>query len=300
MNMDIGAWAQALRPRQWAKNLLLFAGVLFADRFLEPELLGRAFLAFLLFNGLSSAGYLLNDANDVDRDRRHPVKRNRPMARGAIPVSAGRAAGLSLGLVCLALAFLLLPHLFGLLSALYFAMSWGYSRVFKTIPILEMLVVALGYVLRVAAGALAAMVHITPWLLLCTFLLALVIVIGKRRAEMQTPETREVLSAYSIALLDQFLAASVGATLVAYCFYTFQGHPGPAGEQNPPNPYLMITIPSVVFGLFRYLYLIFREDKGGTPDEDLVRDVPSVINVGLWVGLVVTAFWLHTKGGVSQ
>lgn len=291
------AWAQALRPRQWAKNLLLFAGVLFANRFTEPGLVAKAFGAFLLFNALSSAGYLVNDAMDVERDRRHPAKSHRPMARGAISPAAGWAAGIALGLVCLALAFLFLPRAFGWISAAYVAFSWGYSKALKNVAVLEMLVVALGYVLRVAAGALATAVLITPWLLLCTFLLALVIVIGKRRAEMQSPFTRPVLAAYSVPLLDQLLAAAVGATLVAYSFYTFQGHPGPRGEQNPSNPYLMITIPSVVFGLFRYLYLIFREDKGGTPDEDLLGDLPSMLNVAAWVALVILAFWWNAKGG---
>lgn len=291
----MGAWAQALRPRQWAKNLLLFAGVLFANRFTEPGLVARALGAFLLFNGLSSAGYLVNDAMDVERDRHHPSKRHRPIARGAISPSAAWAVGIALGLLCLAAAFLLFPRAFGWISALYVAFSWSYSKALKNVAVLEMLVVALGYVLRVAAGALAAAVIITPWLLLCTFLLALVIVIGKRRAEMGTPGTRPVLAAYSVPLLDQFLAAAVGATLVAYSSYTFLGHPGPRGEQNPSNPYLMITIPCVVFGLFRYLYLILRKDKGAAPDEDLVGDLPSMLNVVVWVALVVLAFWWNAR-----
>ncbi len=277
----VSLW-EAMRPRQWAKNLLLFAPLIFANRFTELPLLYTTFLAFLLFNLLSSAGYLYNDAMDVEADRKHPVKRDRPLARGALPLDVILTFSFLFALAGLLLSFLL-DREFGYASAGYFAFSLLYSRLMKNIAIVEMLIVSLEYLLRVAAGAFAIEVVVSPWLLLCTFLLALVLVVGKRRAELNLMSARPVLSFYSNPLLDQFLAIAVASALVAYSFYTFQ---------SPHTRWLMLTIPSVVYGLFRYLYLIYREDKGGAPDEELLSDKPSVVNLLLWLFLVVLAFRL--------
>jgi len=273
---------EAMRPRQWAKNLLLFAPLIFVNRFTEIPLLLTSFLAFLLFNLLSSAGYLYNDALDVEMDREHPVKRNRPVARGALASEVALTFSFFFALAGLSLSFLISRE-FGYTSAGYFALSLLYSRLMKNIAIVEMLMVSLEYLLRVAAGAFAIRVDISPWLLLCTFLLALVLVVGKRRAELSYLSTRPVLSFYSQALLDQFLAVAVASALVGYSFYTFQ---------SPHTRWLMLTIPPVVYGLFRYLYLIYSEKKGGAPDEELLMDKPSLLNLLLWLLLVILAFRL--------
>jgi 4-hydroxybenzoate polyprenyltransferase len=267
----------ALRPSQWTKNLLLFAGIVFAAELGDATRWLEAVTAFVAYCAASSAAYLVNDVRDLDADRAHPVKRLRPLARGELSVRA--ALGLAAALVAFAaaLAAALGPASLGLLAA-FAALQGAYTLGLKHLVLLDVLAIGGLFVLRAAAGAEAVDVRISPWLLLCTALLALFLALGKRRAELvlvggaATP-TRPVLEGYSIALVDQLLAVVAAATLIAYSLYTFTARDSDA---------LMITIPFVVFGIFRYLLLLQRESAGEEPENVLVRDAPILACVAAW------------------
>jgi 4-hydroxybenzoate polyprenyltransferase len=271
------------RPRQWTKNLVLFAGLVFARRFEEPRFIGASVAAFLLFCIISSGVYLLNDVADLPNDRLHPSKRNRPLAAGRI----GRSTVLAAGLVALvgggALSFAL-NHRFGAIALAYLVLNLAYSAGLKRIVILDVLAIAVGFVLRAVAGveALPLRVEISPWLLVCTFFLALFLAIGKRRAELSAREdaheSRPVLGAYSLPLLDQMIAIVTSATVIAYSIYTVN----PSTVEKYDTQALVFTIPFVVFGIFRYLLLVYRREGGANPSEVLITDVPILATVVLW------------------
>lgn len=270
----------ALRPRQWLKNLLLFAGIVFAAQLGDPASWLQAVAAFVAYCAASSTAYLVNDLRDVSSDRLHPVKRRRPIARGELrpPAALALACFLAVGAVAVAtvlglasLAFLLG---FGALQAVY-------TIRLKHVVIVDVLVIAGLFVIRSAAGATAVEVRISPWLLVCTGLLALFLALGKRRAELvlvsadRTPG-RRVLAGYSLELLDQLLAAVAGATIVAYAVYTVTARDSHA---------LVATVPFVVFGLGRYLQLLHRHDAGEEPENVLLGDLPILVTVAAWAVL---------------
>ena len=266
----------AIRPRQWTKNLLVFAGIVFAAQLGDAGRWVEALAAFAAFCAASSAAYLVNDLRDADHDRRHPVKRFRPIARGELP--ARGAIGLALGLVTVAVAFTV-P--LGAVSVAYLAAFAGlqlaYSFGLKHVVLVDVIAIAGLFVLRAAAGAAAVEVRISPWLLLCSGLLALFLALGKRRGELvlvgesATPG-RPVLEGYSLALLDQLIAVVAASTLLAYALYTFTAH----------SQAMMATIPFVLFGIFRYLLLLHRRDVGEEPEAVLVSDLPILVTVVLW------------------
>ena len=268
----IRAALAALRPRQWSKNLLLFAGLLFAAKLGDAVRWLEASAAFAAYCTASSAAYLVNDVRDAQHDRAHPLKRLRPVARGELsPRSALVLAG-ALSIVAFALVAPLGTTSVGFLTA-FLALQGGYSLGLKHVVLLDVFAIAALFVLRSAAGAAAVDVRISPWLLLVTALLALFLALAKRRSELVLPgSSRPVLDGYSLPFVDQLIAVTVACTIAAYAIYTFTAH----------SPALMATIPFVVFGLFRYLLLVHRDDLGEEPENVLLTDRPLVVAVALW------------------
>lgn len=264
----------AMRPRQWTKNLLLFAGIVFAAKLGDPGRWLSAVTAFAAYCAASSAAYLVNDVRDASADRRHPVKRLRPIARGELAPRDALVLAASLAAVSVGLAASLGPTSLACLGA-FLALQGAYSLRLKEIELLDVLAIAALFVLRAAAGAIAVSVAISQWLLLCTFLLALFLALGKRRAELALAgvHARPVLAGYTPALVDQLLAVVAAATIGAYAAYSLTAH---------DSRWLLATVPFVVYGLFRYLLLLHRRGLGEEPDALLVQDVPLLVTVAAW------------------
>jgi len=267
----------SLRPRQWTKNLLIFAGIIFAAKLGDLSRWGEAFAAFGADCAASSASYLVNDVRDAPHDRLHPTKRSRPIARGELSPRLAEA----LAALLLFSAVLLVAPL-GLASILFlctfFALQAAYTLALKHVVLLDVMTIGGLFVVRAAAGAAAVEVRISPWLLLCTALLALFLALAKRRGELvlvgaEATPGRPVLEGYSLALVDQLVTIVAASTVISYCLYTFTARDSKA---------MMITIPFVVFGLFRYLLLVHRRDLGEEPEEILLRDVPILLCIGAW------------------
>jgi len=278
----------SLRPRQWTKNLLLFAGIIFAAKLGDAWRWLDAFAVFAAYCAASSAAYLVNDVRDAHHDRAHPLKRARPIARGELST---RSAYVLAGAL-LALAVALVAPL-GLVSLAFLAAFLGlqatYTLGLKHVVLIDVMTIAGLFVLRASAGAAGVHVRISPWLLLCTALLALFLALAKRRGELvlvgaEATPGRPVLEGYSLALVDQLVSVVAACTVIAYSLYTFTARDSKA---------LMVTIPFVVFGVFRYLLLIHRQDLGEEPEEVLLRDPPILLCIAAWavcaaVILVVT------------
>ena len=271
------AWLAALRPRQWTKNLLVFAAIIFAGDLDQSEKLLAAAGAFVVYCAASSAAYLLNDVRDVEHDRAHPVKRDRPIASGLVPPRAALVVAVVLAVVAFALAAVLGRWSVLVLCA-FVALQLGYSLGLKHVVLIDVMAIAGLFVVRAVAGAVAVHVRISPWLLLCTGLLALFLALAKRRGELvlvgadRTPG-RPVLEGYSLALVDQLVAVVAASTVIAYSLYTFTARDSKA---------MMATIPFVLFGVFRYLLLVHREDAGEEPENVLLSDRPILACVALW------------------
>ena len=276
-----------MRPRQWTKNLAIFVGLFFSLRLFDPVSIAHAVLAFLAFCFASSFIYILNDLLDLENDRRHPVKRARPLASGRLPISWAIAAMAALLLLCAGLSWavfviptngnaaagLSIPGggatLFVLTLAAYILLMVLYSVRLKHVVLLDVFIIAAGFVLRILAGAMVIPVAISPWLYLVAILLSLFLALNKRRHELallqdQASSHRQILKEYSLPMLDQMITIVTAATLMAYSLYTFQGPTG--------NHRLMVTIPFVLYGMFRYLYLVHMRTEGGSPEEVLLRD----------------------------
>lgn len=278
----LGAVLLSLRPQQWVKNLFVFGGLIFSQRLFTPSV-WPALGAFAIFSALSGAMYLLNDVADRDKDRLHPQKRHRPVAAGQLRPGAAVLAALALIVLGLALGAGLSPH-FALAALAYVVLLGAYSAWLKHIVIVDVLVVAIGFVLRAVAGALAIGVAISGWLLICTILLALFLALGKRRHEVLTLEGsaarhRPVLAEYSAALLDQMIAVVTASTVTAYALYTMS----PETVAKFHTQLLPATLPFVLYGIFRYLYLLYHRRLGGNPSEIVVRDRALLINACLWL-----------------
>jgi 4-hydroxybenzoate polyprenyltransferase len=274
----------ALRPRQWTKNLLLFAGIVFAAQLGDGGRWAAALTAFVAYCAASSAAYLVNDVRDVESDRLHPVKRLRPIARGELAV--GHALALACALAALALALAAALGLASLACMIGFAaLQAAYSLGLKALELVDVLTIAGLFVLRAAAGAVAVDVPISNWLLLCTFLLALFVALGKRRAELGLDgvRARPALAGYTPALVDQLLAIVAAATIAAYAGYALTAH---------DSRWLIATLPLVVHGLFRYLLLLHRRGLGEEPEALLVEDLPLLTTVAVWAAAcaVILAF----------
>lgn len=277
----------AMRPRQWSKNLLLFAGLLFAEKLGDMSRVRLNVLAFVSFCLISGAVYIYNDLQDLEQDRLHPQKRLRPIASGKLPVSVAGWWMMGAMLTGLLLAFWIRPA-FGWLAVLYVLLSLGYSLGGKQIVILDVFLIAGGFVLRALAGAVSIDVSISGWLLACTTLLSLFLGFCKRRHELallgeDAVNHRVTLGEYSIGLLDQFIAIVSSATIITYALYTIQSATAAQHED------LKYTIPVVMYGIFRYLYLVHRKDLGGAPEQVLLEDRGIQATILLWIVLAVWA-----------
>lgn len=281
---------RSMRPRQWTKNLIILLALPFTINqywhLSEFSTIGRMVLsslaALVLFCLLSGAIYLVNDLADIEKDRQHPLKRHRPLASGRLGQPAAIVALGVLLAASLPGAFLL-NWLLGAVALVYLITMLSYTYVLKHMVLVDVLTIAVGFVLRAAAGAVAISVPISPWLYVCTILLALFLALGKRRHELILLEAaasrhRQILEEYSAQLLEQMIVLVGAATVMAYSLYTF------SAENVPKNYAMMLTIPFVLYGIFRYLYLIHIKNQGGSPEEMLLGDKPMVINIALWLG----------------
>jgi 4-hydroxybenzoate polyprenyltransferase len=272
----------SLRPGQWTKNLLIFAGLLFGKKLFDARAVADAMLAFGVFCGLSGIVYLINDIADRETDRRHPLKARRPIASGALPVRTAILAVIVIGLASL-MAATLLGKWFAGVALGYVALQALYSGPLKHIVIIDVLTLSIGFVLRAVAGAVAVDVEISHWLLVCTVLLALFIALAKRRHEIvllagDAVSHRPILGEYSPYLLDQMISVVTASTLIAYIFYTIS----PETQAKFGTAWLGLTIPFPLYGIFRYLYLVHRREGGGSPADLLLTDRPLLLCVALW------------------
>jgi 4-hydroxybenzoate polyprenyltransferase len=276
----------SLRPSQWTKNLIIFLPLMFGQRLLDPVAVAYAAAAFAIFCVLSGVVYLINDVADRDADRRHPIKRFRPIASGAVSTRTALTTAAALGTIALGGAFWLRVP-FGFLAAGYVGLLAFYSGPLKHVVIIDVLTIAIGFVLRTAAGAIVIDVAIGPWLYVLTILLALFLALSKRRHELvlladQATGHRRILEEYSPYLLDQMISVVTASTLVAYAIYTVS----PDTIQKFQTNMLAITLPFPLYGIFRYLYLVHQKEGGGSPAEMLVNDRPLLICVALWAATV--------------
>jgi 4-hydroxybenzoate polyprenyltransferase len=281
-----------LRPQQWVKNLLLFAGLIFSQNFYNIHLFLKSLAAFGLFCILSSSVYIVNDILDRESDRKHPLKSNRPIAKGEIKVSTAIVLFILLALISLGLSALLSIS-FALMALSYLLLNLVYSQYLKHVVIIDVMCIALGFVIRAVAGAVVIGVEISPWLVVCTTLLALFLGFGKRRDELlildtQAGDHRKILTEYSPYFLDQMISVVTASTVVAYAFYTLS----PEVQIKLQTKYMELTIPFVLYGVFRYLYLIHQKEGGGSPTKMLLGDTPLLVNIILWFIAVILIIYV--------
>ncbi|MGE5176324.1 MAG: decaprenyl-phosphate phosphoribosyltransferase [Hyphomicrobiales bacterium] len=291
----IGDLLRSMRIYQWTKNLVLFAGLVFTLKLLDPAYAVPSVVGFFAFSIAVSGVYLWNDVIDVDRDRLHPEKRERPVASGRVPPAAAGLFGALLVAAGLAGCFLLGPR-FGATAVAYVALTVAYSVFVKNVVLLDVVFIAMGFVIRAAAGVellqdvagASERIELSPWLLVCAFFLALFLAIGKRRHELSmltedAARHRTALGNYTMRLLDQLVAVVTSATVLAYSVYTIAPETLAKFHGRP----LYLTIPFVLYGIFRYLYLMYAEEKGGNPSEHLLTDRATLVNVLLWGAAVL-------------
>lgn len=281
----------SLRPSQWTKNLFVFFGLLFGQRLLDPRAIWQSCAAFAIFCVLSGVVYLVNDVADREADRRHPIKRNRPIASGEVSPSAALTLAAILAMAALVAAWALRPA-FGLVSLLYLALLGLYSGPLKHVVIIDVLTIAVGFVLRAAAGAVAIDVPISHWLLILTILLALFLALSKRRHELvllanDATHHRPILEEYSPYLLDQMIAVVTASTLISYVIYSVS----PETVEKFQTDWLGLTLPFPIYGIFRYLYLVHQKEGGGSPSDMLLNDRPLLICVALWAAAVAAIIY---------
>jgi 4-hydroxybenzoate polyprenyltransferase len=279
---------RSMRPPQWVKNTLIFAPLLFARELGDPEAFLRVLLTFALFCLLSGGVYIMNDVLDREQDRQHPFKRNRPIASGALASSAAATAGAFAIVVAVGASFALGPAVAAVMAG-YLLLNIGYSRFLKHLVIIDVMTVAAGFLLRVIVGALSIPVAISFWLLLCTGLLALFLGFGKRRHELvlldvDASSHRPILREYSPYFLDQMISVVTTSTVLTYALYTMSADV----QAKLGTSWLGLTIPFVLYGVFRYLYLIHQKSEGGDPSQTILTDRPLLVNIFLW-GVAVVA-----------
>jgi 4-hydroxybenzoate polyprenyltransferase len=274
---------QAMRPYNWTKNLFVYAPLIFSGKFTQTASCIKATLAFICFCIAASTVYLINDVCDRKEDSRHPVKKNRPIASGAIASKQAIIIGIILVICCLSFTYFLGGYVF-ICLLLYIFISIAYSLAIKHIVILDVLTIAFGFVLRVLAGSATISVEPSYWLVLCTIMISIFLGFAKRRAELVDVtnghnNSRPVLKNYSIAFLDQVIPVVTGATILAYALYTVDEHT----RKVLGTTAMFLTLPFVIYGLLRYIYIIYHLRKGADPAETLISDAPTVINLFLWV-----------------
>ncbi len=287
----------SLRPHQWTKNFVVVAALIFAERLYEVPSLLLTSGAFVVFCALSGAVYLVNDLVDLEGDRRHPVKRTRPLPSGELSISIAKAAAALLALAGLGASFWIGPKFAGVAFVYYGAMM-AYSLFLKNIVVVDVLVVAMGFVLRALAGAVAIDVAFSHWLLICTLLGALFLALAKRRHELTllaggAVEHRRILGEYSPYLLDQMIAVVTASTVVSYALYTL----APETISRFGTDRLVWTLPFVLYGILRYLYLVHQKEEGGNPTKVLLNDRPILVTVALWAATVVALIYHGRESG---
>jgi 4-hydroxybenzoate polyprenyltransferase len=282
---------KTMRPKQWTKNVFVLAALVFDKKLLVPYYSLKAIAALLLFCAISSAVYLVNDLVDMEKDRRHPAKRNRPLASGQLAPNVAAIAAVVLILASALFSYLLDP-LFAAVAVAYLALMILYSFWLKNIVIIDVLTVAAGFVLRVAAGVvIVRAARFSPWLYLCMVFGALFIAISKRRHELlllneKANAHRSIFDEYNMALLDDMIRMVTASTAMAYSLYTF------SAPNLPQNHTMMLTIPFVLYALFRYMYLVQVQGKGGTPEELILEDKPLLLSIALWGLAAVVIMYL--------
>jgi 4-hydroxybenzoate polyprenyltransferase len=277
------AVVRAVRPSQWVKNLIIAAPLVFSLNIFHWPMVRWVLLAFGIFSAGASAVYLLNDIVDLKRDRAHPLKCHRPIASGALPVSIAAVMALVLGIGSVALAFVI-QRWFGLVLLVYVLTNLAYSFYLKRVVIIDVMILASGFVFRVLSGALVIGVPASEWLIMCTMLLALFLGFAKRRHEIEllagaAEAHRQVLHHYSSYLLDQMIMVVGAATVLSYALYTV----APSTIEHFGTRNLIYSVPFVIYGLFRYLYLVHRQAKGGDPTRVFLTDAPILANTCLWL-----------------
>ncbi len=280
-----------MRPKQWFKNVFIFAPLVFDVKLFDPGYLMQTIAGFLLLCSISGTVYIINDLTDIDKDRNHPKKRHRPLASGQLDVRSATIAAVLIPLIVLPLGFLLHP-IFGAILAGYLLIQIGYSFWLKNVVIIDVLILASGFLLRVAAGVpLVDAERFSPWLYICMTLLALLIGFGKRRHELvllkeNASQHRRSLQEYNLPLLDHTITIVTASTLLAYALYTF------SAPNLPANHTMMLTIPFVLYGIFRYLYLMHVKEMGGAPEEIVLSDRPLQIAIFLWGLSVILVMYI--------
>jgi 4-hydroxybenzoate polyprenyltransferase len=277
----------AMRPSHWVKNLFVFAGLIFSKNLFDTALLMEVSLGFVLFSLASSSVYLFNDIRDISYDRNHPQKNKRPIASGKLRTSEAYIAFVSLALVSLGAGFIL-DRLFSLILLTYICVNVAYSIKLKQVVIIDIMIIALGFVLRVLGGTILVRVSPSDWLIICTMAISLFLGFSKRRqelvlAEANSTKQRQVLQQYSLPFLDQMIAVVTGCTVISYALYTVS--PETVTRFGTRN--LVLSLPFVLYGIFRYLYLVYLRPSGENPTEVIVKDVPFLANLGLWFVVVL-------------
>lgn len=275
------ALLEAMRPKQWTKNAVLFAALIFSRHTFELDYVLKVVAATAIFCILSSMGYIFNDMLDIEADRGHPKKRNRPLASGRLPTSVANVA-MVVGVIGGVASAFLLTQAFGIVALSYVILTFTYTFYIKHVVILDVMAIAAGFILRAVAGAMAISVPISPWFLICISFLALFLAMSKRYSELVLLEKtagkhRKILEEYSIELLDKMQNIVATGAIMSYALYTFDmgGHPGKPA-------WMMLTIPFVLYGIFRYQYLVHRKNEGGAPEMTLLTDRPLQINILLY------------------
>jgi len=285
------ALVKTLRPKQWTKNGFLFVPLVFDIKVFHLQPLTRAIAGFLILCLISGAVYLINDLLDIERDRQHPTKRYRPLPSGQLPERVAVIAAVAIPLATLPLAFAL-DVVFGWIVLGYLVLHIAYSLWLKNLVIIDVMVLAGGFVLRVAAGAaLVAAERFSPWLYVFTTLLALFLALGKRRQEIvllkdNANQTRAILDHYNLPFLDEMMAVVTAGTVMTYALYTY------LALNLPANHTMMLTIPFVIYGIFRYLYVVHVQGNGGAPDEVLLTDRPLLASVVLFGAAAMLILYL--------
>jgi 4-hydroxybenzoate polyprenyltransferase len=291
----IGAIVLSMRPRQWTKNLAIFVALVFSRGLRNGGMVTAALTAFSLFCLLTGAVYILNDLIDIESDKNHPVKANRPIASGAVPAKSAWIAFAALTLVAIGGSFWVSVG-FGAIASGYCVLQLAYTLALKHVVIVDVFCIAAGFFLRVIAGACAVNVSVSSWLLVCTFFMSLFLALGKRRHEIVLLEDngsdhRKVLAQYDVLLLDQMMSVVTASSVVAYSVYTL----APETVEKFGTTNLKYTIPFVLYGIYRYLYLVYHRKQGGSPESIVLQDMPLVVDISLYC-LVVLAILYARQG----
>lgn len=290
--MKILEVVRSLRVQQWIKNFFVFAPLIFSQNVFNLPLLVKTMFAFVLFCILSGAAYILNDIQDLEEDKLHPVKSKRPLASGRLKTTHAFFACILLVLLGLVGAYFLDIHFF-IALLVYFILQIAYSSWLKHVVIIDVFLVATGYLIRVIAGGLAIGVQLSPWLFICTILIALFLALSKRRHELLLLDEgaeahRPILKEYTPLLLDQMIAVVTASTVISYCLYTVSSETiAKFGTTN-----LLFTVPFVLYGIFRYLYLVHQKDEGGSPEALIIKDKPLLVDLFLWIATAMLILYI--------